>query len=904
MSSPSNLYAEKIFSEHPTALWALDDQADYISLISESQRDISLWSVSNGSGSEDTELTNYPFTNSFITKVQGDTPIGSSQDITCISPNLVNFNSLNSDFGSFTIGTYFYVNSLLLQNFSIGFEYTDTTTSLVVQKFKDFSVSVANTWIFVSETFDIPNENTNLRIVFKANAITGGSSEDYVFYLNGISIGQWSEQFNATSLGLEKILIPSTISLPTSYGIQASQYGIEESLGYYLVNNNALVARNCSIPMVFGASGITSLMPNSNSLPSLIIPGKGFLNKVGQFKEYTAEFWIKINTSSYSPKRIFGPLGSTDGLYVESGFLTLVIGNVFGSHFIGEWFRPMLVHIRIIRNNATLIINGEEVVSLNIDTDSLILPDILDEDGKNQDWLGFYAYNDISPVEIDAFAIYSYQVPVPVAKRRWVYGQGVLSPEGINSAYGGVSAFVDYSLANYSANYNYPDFAKWEQGTFDNLSTNSLSISTPNYSLPEIFTDEKTLAELYADNKIIQDSNDSNFISLRPNSSWNSNNVYFNFNSFNILNDQIHTIYGVFSSTSLDTEQTLFKIYNYITGNSFSIRKDMNEIHYYMKYNGVEEEIYTTIPIIENEKFAVGIQVEKLSSYFGGNVSSFFGNQNGLRIYVGWDDEGDYQFTGKIYSIGLSTNLNAQSLLDHFEINGTAILDDMSDPEVTEPLNANALLAHTASYTLLPIVAYNNYFLDIGVSGYWEDYVPLTYFAKYIANDVGNQYYDLDFIQFNIGYPATSNIQELETVSSWTYEELDGQFDHPVQTTYTQLDNFLYTSWANYQDMAQRAVKYYEYDTSDAMIKSYFSIQYTAEGANKPSSDFTNVESAKQGSVVDLSNYPNWDTTKFEIVDNTLIYPDKTIDFNDLAIVTHLEFNVRGILSKPIALKD
>jgi hypothetical protein len=33
MSNPSNLYAEKVFAEHPTGLWALDDKADYISII-------------------------------------------------------------------------------------------------------------------------------------------------------------------------------------------------------------------------------------------------------------------------------------------------------------------------------------------------------------------------------------------------------------------------------------------------------------------------------------------------------------------------------------------------------------------------------------------------------------------------------------------------------------------------------------------------------------------------------------------------------------------------------------------------------------------------------------------------------------------------------------------------------
>ena len=48
MSNPSNLYAEKVFAEHPTGLWALDDRADYISLLSESQRNLSNWTIVGG----------------------------------------------------------------------------------------------------------------------------------------------------------------------------------------------------------------------------------------------------------------------------------------------------------------------------------------------------------------------------------------------------------------------------------------------------------------------------------------------------------------------------------------------------------------------------------------------------------------------------------------------------------------------------------------------------------------------------------------------------------------------------------------------------------------------------------------------------------------------------------------
>ena len=49
MSTPLGLYTSKILSEHPSAVWALDDQADYISILGASDRDISLWTVESES---------------------------------------------------------------------------------------------------------------------------------------------------------------------------------------------------------------------------------------------------------------------------------------------------------------------------------------------------------------------------------------------------------------------------------------------------------------------------------------------------------------------------------------------------------------------------------------------------------------------------------------------------------------------------------------------------------------------------------------------------------------------------------------------------------------------------------------------------------------------------------------
>ena len=918
MANPSNLYAEKIYSEHPLVLWALDDQADYISLISEAERDIATeWDISGCTATENT-LGNEPFLESISTRLAGSVPVGATNDLICISPNLINFNNLNSTLSTFSVGAYFYSQSPYLQSVSIGYEYTDTTTSSIVQEFKVFPTTIFENWAFVSGTFEIPNENTDLRAVIKITTLTGGASSlDYRFNINGITVGQWAEEFNATSLGVTPETFPTDIALTTSSQvIPAAAYGISFDEAYYLVNDNALVAKNSSVPMVFGASGVTVLSPNTIDEPSLIVPGKGFLNELGRYKEQTIEFWARINSNTKTPKRIFGPISSTDGLYVETGFLTLVIGNNFASHFVGEWFRPMLVHIRLIRNAATVLINGEEVISLPIVTEDLNLP-LPEVNSESQDWLGFYAYEDVTPIEIDCVAIYPYQVPITVAKRRWVYGQAVLSPEGINSAYGGTSAFIDYPFADYTTNYNYPDFAEWQQGSFDNLTTTDTTITTPNYQLPEIFLDNKTLQELYDDCQVVQVGYDEStdpsykFITFRPNNSWSSEQCYFNFPSFNVLNNQVRAVYGVFSTTDLDPQsgptiqgQTLIKIYNSLTGDYFIITQEEDVAKYVLNYNGVDQVLYTTPSIESNQFFSVGINLQTITNAFGENVSAFFGSQNGLKIYVGGDEEALETFTGRIYSFGLSTETNFVDIESYFDEEGIAIFDDMSESGVTEEENAIALIQHTASYTLLPTEAYNKFFLDIGVSGYWQDYLPLSYFAQFVANDIGNQFYDLDFLQFNIGYPAPSESIENETVSqSWTYGNLQDDYASPSQRTYAQLDNFLFTGFRNYADLAQKSVKAYEYDTEGASIRSYITFQYIALGANSPQSTFTTTVNPTSKRIIDMNDYPSWLNTKFEVVDNTLIYPTNTEDFNDLAIVYHLEFNIRNILTKPIALR-
>jgi hypothetical protein len=136
MTTASNLYAEKIFAEHPLAIWPLDDSADYISLISEAQRNISTWTLTAGtvtSGSVPTansiEQTE-PFPNSHRKVFVPTTPTGSTVTSYLKSANLINFQELNAPFQTFAISTYYYAKTSNIQSIAIGYEYSSSNFSI------------------------------------------------------------------------------------------------------------------------------------------------------------------------------------------------------------------------------------------------------------------------------------------------------------------------------------------------------------------------------------------------------------------------------------------------------------------------------------------------------------------------------------------------------------------------------------------------------------------------------------------------------------------------------------------------------------------------------------------------------------------------------------------------------
>jgi hypothetical protein len=1027
MSIPSNLYAEKVFAEHPIVLWPLDDTVDYVSLINEDQRDFSgdTWQISGGTTSPE-YLLNSPFDNSHTTEFNT-----TGTDIVVSSDGLIN-QYLSPRLKSITLGFYAYeevdleIQDKVVDSYTISITYdsadqphfdNDTVASTTL------SAKSANIWHYYASTFELPDEeiialdavapivvddptnfelsshglSNNDRVILTVDGIlpvgffeeviyyvnvvdsnnftlslteggdpisaTGSGvntpsiilvkkidvsikanldrETDAVFYLNGLSIGQWAEEFQESSLGVSLGQQPNVnFGIPYS-AIESNAYGLSDSKAYYIANNNELLAKNINMPMVFGSKSLTSIIGDTRGKPSIIFPGSGLLNANGQYRTYTVETWIRINANTDRPRRIFGPIASTDGLYIDGPFFTLRVGENFASHYVGQMYRPILLNLIFFPGGASVIINGEKVLDLPYDVSTLSLPENTSLDGVEQDWLGFYSYDDIEKFEIDCFAIYPYQVPTSVAKRRYVYGQAVDFPENITSAYNGKSFPVDYTFSNYSNNYVYPDIGQWRRGNLENLNIGRNVLAPPSYELPELIFDNKDQSAWYSSlNRTY-----ANTITLRPDPSWNNTNGYIYFRKLNLQERNTKAFYGVFEAgLTFSGTETLFVLENEsnknyiraelhtdeysvstdgsskitssshglrnsdiisfsgdvpseivegkeyfvknVTTDTFEISEDKESntlilsaksfavkgyhIRYRMKYGSDPEyTVYQTPAITLGTTFVAGMNLDKFANSFGGKVASFVNSRSFLRAYFGGNREFTNTFSGYIYRIGFSTERNLAKLGYLFSDNGTAFLryqfdggtDTSSSYGPTETIDAGQaytifiddILSHKASYTLFVSNEFDNLSLDIATSSSWQDYLPLQYFGKEIVNDAGNKAYGISFLQFNTDYPEP-----------------------------TRFNND-------------------EFNSEKSFIRTYVSFQYIEDGANKLEESFTTTKLLSRDRVVQPDS--DWQNTKYEVVDNTIIYPPPNVDFDKLAIVMYADVEVEGIRTRPVRLK-
>jgi hypothetical protein len=270
--------------------------------------------------------------------------------------------------------------------------------------------------------------------------------------------------------------------------------------------------------------------------------------------------------------------------------------------------------------------------------------------------------------------------------------------------------------------------------------------------------------------------------------------------------------------------------------------------------------------------------------------------------------------TGIVSDPSNQLNLSEQeivSLTDNtFTINSTVTATYTSGGKVTD--TANILHDHTANYTLTAVNKYSLLFPDIAVAGYWEDYMPLSYFSKSITDFDLEQNYEIHTIQYNQDFPQPPKSAASLEVSTWRYFQLQAEYSSPVVLTYEDLNNEFYTGWQNYEEMSQNSVRTSFYDTKDSTLRSYISFQPILSGANKSLADFDSFAKPLTSGIIDpVAAGLDWEKTAFEATSGTVIYPpvktfssNRAIDFEKYALVYHLDFKSDGIFHNPVRFRE
>lgn len=651
------------------------------------------------------------------------------------------------------------------------------------------------------------------------------------------------------------IATPASIPLTSTYAYETKSYGDSQFSAYYIgSSSSSLGATNYGVPLVYGAENITSIAPVTGNNPSLIVPGFGLFNQDGKAKSITLEAWVRIEARSVRiPKKIIGPISSADGLYVNGPFLTLKVEDYIASHFVGEWGRPMLIHIGISNNNAFVMINGEQVITILLDTMSINFPTKYNGTSQNQDWIGFYAYADVSPINVDCVSIFPYRVDVEEAKTRFIWGQSVDSPEVAGTGESALPVVMDYSFSKYANNYSYPDKYDWQNGVLDNVSSVNSALSVPNYSLPTlVFQETRDIMDWY---DIQKENNTETVIGNLAAGELIDNSIYFEMNptnwgiktyilfpKFNVIDDTVDAVYAALKYTTRPAvAETIFKIYN--------SKKEYFRCYYSptgttVKYefvsNGTIVATFDGQDVLDNTMFGVGINIPALlnNASATNQMRSFFANKSNLQIYFCGESGFVNGYSGKVYKIGFSNAKNYDLIKTSFT---SGLVSSQS-----------LLLENYANYTLFGVYNLGSFALDIATYSYWEDYIPLTLLAK--NSNVANINYSLDFIQFNVDYPASESIASSN-----------------VSTVNEMVKTFAYFSELTKPSLT----------TSD-LSRTLF---------NLPSTKIVSPDGS-------------WATKIYEVVDGSIIYIPSVTDFTELGLNIRFEMKVPGIFRNPVKIRN
>ena len=682
---------------------------------------------------------------------------------------------------------------------------------------------------------------------------------------------------STTSFTVQKS--PATTGNITVAGTATKNYHAQELTAYnsskypgYVWITNPLTSK---VPMVYGSG--------KAQYGSFILPSFGFLSSNGKYNQYTFETWVKIKRTSDTSKRkligLFDNTATTDdgnGLYYNDTSFILKIGNKSDAAYIKQTNKPLLIHIGYSESSASLYVNGEQLINLVLDETDLALL-ATPTNGKD--------YISLQSATFDCPAIYPYRLSANQAKVHYAYGQAVSVPETINKKYGGKTVSIDFPSAVYAASQNYPTNGQWKNAIHDNLEIGDYSISNKEFDLPT-FNLYDTVTEEY---KAIAD-----LVSILGTTFWNTKtssglstiNSNVQFPSLSLFNTPLKGFYvDCFINGNINTfstsEKTVFKIINKINKNYFKITiqyvGSSLEIKYKFKYNSSTEVLlstktdshyYYSTPGIT--KFFVGLDIEKFATSYDSNLKNFFNNLDELTMFVFGDNDLTIDTTPDVYVSGIK-------FLTQFELNkrgayfvdstgrffcpSNAVTSTSSTEYLLNSYPANYEVKYTSKNTYNTSYSYSSSYstesyFTVGSSGYWKNDTPLKHFAKYVKDGSGNDVYTFNNIQFNVDYDA------------------------PLSNT--------------------TGTKYM--DTSLANAKTYITFELVTS-AYKADTYFTNgIQKLSIERVIRPDS--NWATTKYEVVDGTVIYPPSGVDIATLTIVKHIDIAVSDITNNTVNIKS
>ena len=384
---------------------------------------------------------------------------------------------------------------------------------------------------------------------------------------------------------------------------------------------------------------------------------------------------------------------------------------------------------------------------------------------------------------------------------------------------------------------------------------NSQGISLPEYDLPQlIFNNNSELSNsqkslissgFYQENYSIQNE-EHPFIVMDPTDSYINNGSYgtIYFAKLNQTNYQTRSVHSILKSSSdVSTRQSLMLISNNTQANTFEIAINSGSIQYL--YNDI---VLSSASVSAESYFAVGIDFNKVEQTYYSTVGSFFSRPDALSLNFAGSQED--VFLGKIFSLTINNDFfTDKDGSQIFNSSGLAIKNFNTD-----------LYDYVGSYTLLPKYSNTEMVLDVGVSGYWENSIPLSYFGKFITQANGNLKYDLDVIQFNIDAPSS-------IFSKYNQESSD------------------------YQESLS--------------TKVYVTLQNIIEIGQTVYTQFTNTELVGMDRILDLGEITSLEDTKYKINDGTVIYPPKDISgFTNYYITIHIEISSKGVASEKVKVKN